>query len=576
MTTSVAEAQAPAAPAASGGGEGPASPVAPAPPVPTDLPALLEFPSYLPAVDASAYPAQLAAKAARVRALFAGIFPEGLELSVFDSPPEGYRMRADFGVVREDDGKLAYRMYEAGTGGRAQARKLKEQQGPAGEGRGADGAAEAKVGNGADGAVEAKADAGASPADASATATLAAEQNAGEPNARRKKRDKKRKAMEIKPRVPVRVSGFPIGSALMNELMALLLPALEADEELRTRLFQASFHTTLTGRSMVTLTYHRKLAEDVWMPRARELAAKLAEAPLAAETPIVIGRSRGQALCTGPERRVLEALTVRDRTLQYHQAEGAFSQPNARTAEKMLAWALGAAQRAGERGDFAARRPAADGDASAATARDLLELYCGNGNFTVAVAPAFRRVVATELSKPGVEAARENLALNGVENVFVARMRSEEFVEAWRDGRPRQRLEGLDLKGCDFGTLLVDPPRAGLDPDTLALASEFDAIIYVSCNPSTLRENVVGLRETHEVVEAAMFDQFPWTPHMEMGVYLRRRPEAGPGPAGGVQPGAEKAAEEAKKKREEGEVKTEGDGEEKGEAEAEDKAEVQK
>ena len=67
---------------------------------------------------------------------------------------------------------------------------------------------------------------------------------------------------------------------------------------------------------------------------------------------------------------------------------------------------------------------------------DLLELYCGNGCFTVALAPNFRRVVATEVAKPSVALARDNLALNGVTNATVARLSAEEFVEAQRDGDP--------------------------------------------------------------------------------------------------------------------------------------------
>jgi hypothetical protein len=49
----------------------------------------------------------------------------------------------------------------------------------------------------------------------------------------------------------------------------------------------------------------------------------------------------------------------------------------------------------------------------------------------------------------------------------------------------RLRLEGLDLDALRFSTLLVDPPRAGLDPATLQLLREFDRVVYISCNPGT-------------------------------------------------------------------------------------------
>ena len=52
---------------------------------------------------------------------------------------------------------------------------------------------------------------------------------------------------------------------------------------------------------------------------------------------------------------------------------------------------------------------------------DLVELYCGNGNFTIPAAENFRTVVATELSRVSVSAARENLKTNGVANVLLVR-----------------------------------------------------------------------------------------------------------------------------------------------------------
>ena len=48
---------------------------------------------------------------------------------------------------------------------------------------------------------------------------------------------------------------------------------------------------------------------------------------------------------------------------------------------------------------------------------------------------------------------------------------------------PACRLEGLDLKGLQLRTLLVDPPRAGLDEQTVKLLGDFSSIVYISCNP---------------------------------------------------------------------------------------------
>jgi tRNA (uracil-5-)-methyltransferase len=81
----------------------------------------------------------------------------------------------------------------------------------------------------------------------------------------------------------------------------------------------------------------------------------------------------------------------------------------------------------------------------------------------------------------------------------------------------------VDLEHYDFRCVLVDPPRAGLDEGTIGLISGMEYIIYISCNPQTLARDLETLTRTHEVMEAAMFDQFPHTEHVESGVFLRKR-----------------------------------------------------
>ncbi|KDD71739.1 tRNA (uracil-5-)-methyltransferase, partial [Helicosporidium sp. ATCC 50920] len=246
-------------------------------------------------------------------------------------------------------------------------------------------------------------------------------------------------------------------------------------------------------------------AED-WEPEARKLREALAQAAGAAAPPHLIGRARKQCLHLGGAE-VTEVLEVGGARLSYLQAEGAFSQPNARVAAAMLLWArqqsaqirsFWAEKGDNGGGDDAGSLLASEGNppapgtsvtsdaspSSPAPTRDLLELYCGNGNFTVAVAPFFRTVVATEVSKPGVAAAQRNFELNGVRNAHVARMRSEDFTREWHAKRTPKGLRGaVDVGACDFSTLLVDPPRAGLDQDTLTLLKEFDHVLYISCNP---------------------------------------------------------------------------------------------
>jgi tRNA (uracil-5-)-methyltransferase len=132
-------------------------------------------------------------------------------------------------------------------------------------------------------------------------------------------------------------------------------------------------------------------------------------------------------------------------------------------------------------------------------------------------------VLATEISKSSVQAAQHNLAANDCGNVTLVRMSSDEISTALNGGRDFFRLRDIDLGGYAFGTLLVDPPRAGLDATTLQLASRFDRVLYISCNPDTLRDNLRALAASHRIAAFALFDQFPYTHHMECGVLLQRR-----------------------------------------------------
>jgi len=293
-------------------------------------------------------------------------------------------------------------------------------------------------------------------------------------------------------RTPILLDDFPIASRCINQLMPRLKAAWQNSSALAFKLFQVEFLTTLAGDALITLCYHRPL-DAFWQTAAGQLAEELGVS--------IVGRSRGQRLVIGRDY-VEEELEVAGRRFRYRQPEGAFTQPNGVVCEKMLNWAHEAL---GERDD------------------DLLELYCGNGNFTLPLATRVRRVLATEISKTSVNAALANLDDNGVDNVTLVRLSAEELTQALNEVRPFRRLAGIDLKGYDFGSVFVDPPRAGMDPDTCELTRRFERILYISCNPQTLAANIAQLHDSHRVVRCALFDQFPYTEHMESGVLLERR-----------------------------------------------------
>jgi tRNA (uracil-5-)-methyltransferase len=288
------------------------------------------------------------------------------------------------------------------------------------------------------------------------------------------------------------ISEFPIGSELMNRLMTELMGEINANEMLRTKLFQIDFLTTLSGQALISLIYHRKL-DDAWTKVARELQAKL--------NIYVVGRSKGQKIVVEQDF-VVEKLTVNGKEFYYQQIESGFTQPNARVSEKMLTWAV---------------------NKSRNWHGDLIELYCGNGNFTLPLSLNFNRVLATELAKPSVKSALYNIELNHVLNVVIARLSSEDFSQAMDRVRSFNRLDGIDLDSYNFTSIFVDPPRSGMDPHTTSITQRYENILYISCNPVTLRENLKTITQTHEITNVALFDQFPYTHHMEVGVTLKKK-----------------------------------------------------
>ena len=96
-------------------------------------------------------------------------------------------------------------------------------------------------------------------------------------------------------------------------------------------------------------------------------------------------------------------------------------------------------------------------------------------------------------------------------------------MQALSQQRSFRRLNELakPLEHHDLGTLFVDPPRSGLDEQTVAMASRFQAIIYISCNPQSLADNLHAARHSPTIAHFALFDQFPYTDHMECGVLLQ-------------------------------------------------------
>lgn len=291
---------------------------------------------------------------------------------------------------------------------------------------------------------------------------------------------------------PVIVDTFDIGSETICALMPKLLDAINASDTLKRKLFQIEFLTSKADDAVVTLIYHRPLDSE-WETHAQQLESTFSIH--------IIGRSRKQK-CVLSKDYIIESFTVANERFEYQQVETGFTQPNAEMCERMLNWASAKTQHLGG---------------------DLLELYCGNGNFTLPLSRNFNKVLATEISKTSVNSALFNIQKNKINNIEIARMSSEEFTSAMNKEREYHRLKNIDLDSYQFSSVFVDPPRAGLDNETVEMISAYDNILYISCNPETLEQNLTALTLTHELKDFAFFDQFPYTHHCECGALLTKK-----------------------------------------------------
>lgn len=295
----------------------------------------------------------------------------------------------------------------------------------------------------------------------------------------------------------IRVDQFPVASQLINQMMVALLAEIKDKPTLRHKLFQIDYLSTLSNKIIVSLLYHKKI-DETWQQEATALRQTLIAQGFNVQ---LIGRAYKTKIMLDNDF-VDEVLPVAGQQMIYRQVENSFTQPNAQVNIKMLEWALSVTEN---------------------STGDLLELYCGNGNFSLALARNFKRVLATEIAKPSVHAAQYNIAMNHIDNVKIIRMSAEDFTQAMNGVREFKRLEGINLQDYQCETIFVDPPRSGLDEKTVELVKNYSRILYISCNPQTLCQNLETLIKTHKISKLALFDQFPYTHHMECGVLLEKR-----------------------------------------------------
>ena len=143
----------------------------------------------------------------------------------------------------------------------------------------------------------------------------------------------------------------------------------------------------------------------------------------------------------------------------------------------------------------------------------VLDLYCGVGTITLAMASAAGKVIGVEVVPQAVEDARDNAKRNGIEN-------AEFFC-----GDAGQAALQLEREGVRPDVVVVDPPRKGLNADTIEALSRMSPrrIVYVSCDPATLSRDVALLKERgYKLQTAQAADLFPRCAHVETVVLLSK------------------------------------------------------
>lgn len=140
----------------------------------------------------------------------------------------------------------------------------------------------------------------------------------------------------------------------------------------------------------------------------------------------------------------------------------------------------------------------------------IFDLYSGTGTIAQLLAPVAKKVIGVEIVEEAVIAARENAALNGLDNC--------EFIA----GDVLKVIDGIEDKP---DLIVLDPPRDGIHPKALEKIIDYgvDRIVYISCKPTSLARDLVVLQERgYRIERVCAVDMFPGTVHVETVVLMSR------------------------------------------------------
>ena len=143
----------------------------------------------------------------------------------------------------------------------------------------------------------------------------------------------------------------------------------------------------------------------------------------------------------------------------------------------------------------------------------LCDLYCGIGTIGIFASKYVNKVYGIEIVPQAIENAKENAEINEIENI--------EFIE----GDVEVAFDKLLKQNIKTNVIIVDPPRKGLDDNTISNLNrlKLERLVYVSCNPSTLVRDLEKLSEVYKVEDIIPVDNFCYSTHIENIAILKLR-----------------------------------------------------
>ena len=273
----------------------------------------------------------------------------------------------------------------------------------------------------------------------------------------------------------------------IQKIMPKLLKYINKSSILKSKLIQINFRSSGSD-VLATMIYHKKL-KDEWSIEARDIQAKFKKLT-------IIGRSKNQKI-TNDKENLKIICKYKNSSFEILQNDVVFFQPNFYLYSMMISFIT----------DYLK------------DSKDLLEVYCGCGGFTLPLSSKFNKVFATENNRHAIKLLLESIKLNEITNIETARLSDNETALAFSNKRIFRRLKDIDLASYNFSHILVDPPRAGLSIETINLSNQFKNMVYISCNPETFFRDLKIMKR--EVKSIGLFDQFSNTDHLEVIAILK-------------------------------------------------------